>query len=146
MGTWPASYPVSVTQPGVKIGLRLLDGVSYDGEPVTGARSADLLAALVLHPSGVSDGRLLDEVWADHPPTSAKALQVQVSRVRAQCGADAVQRYDGGYRLGLSGDDVDLWRLESLAEQARTALSEGDPTAVLAAAAEADDLLCRTAS
>jgi len=130
----------------VTIGLRLLDGVSYAGEPITGARSADLLAALVLHRSGVSDERLLDDVWADHPPSSAKALQVQVSRVRAQCGPEVVQRYDGGYRLGLPDDAVDLWVLESLAERARSALSQGDPRAALAAAAGADDLFCGIAS
>jgi len=130
----------------VTIELRLLDGVSYAGEPLAGARSADLLAALVLHRSGVSDGRLLDEVWADHPPTSAKVLQVQVSRVRAQCGPEVVQRYDGGYRLGLPDDAVDLWVLETLAERARSALAEGDPRAALAAADGADDLLCGIAS
>src|SRR4029077_8560043 len=101
--------------------------------------SADLLAALVLHRSGVSDELLLDDVWADHPPTSAKALQVQVSRVRARCGPEVVQRYEGGYRLGLSDDAVDLWVLESLAERARSALAEGDPRTALKAASEADD-------
>jgi len=130
----------------VTIELRLLDGVSYAGEPLAGARSADLLAALVLHRSGVSDARLLDEVWADHPPTSSKVLQVQVSRVRAQCGPEVVQRYDGGYRLGLPDDAVDLWVLETLAERARSALAEGDPRAALAAADGADDLLCGIAS
>jgi predicted ATPase len=124
------------------IALRLLGGVSFHDEPVAGSRSADLLAALVLHPSGLSDTRLLEMVWADHPPTSAKALQVQVSRVRAQCGADVVQRYDGGYRLGLPADAVDLWVLESLVDQARTALTEGDPRQALRAGEEADGLLC----
>jgi predicted ATPase/DNA-binding SARP family transcriptional activator len=130
----------------VTIGLRLLDGVSYDGAPVTGARSADLLAALALRPSGVSDERLVDEVWGDHPPTSTKALQVQVSRVRAQCGADVVQRYDGGYRLALADDAVDLWALETLVERARSALADGDPRAAITAATEAEALLCGTAS
>jgi predicted ATPase/DNA-binding SARP family transcriptional activator/tetratricopeptide (TPR) repeat protein len=132
-----ASYAGPVT-----IGLRLLDEVSFAGEPVTGARSADLLAALVLHRPGLPDERLLDDVWADHPPTSAKALQVQVSRVRAQCGPEVVQRYDGGYRLDLPDDAVDLWVLETLTEQARSALSGGDPRAALDAAAKADELLC----
>src|SRR5262245_52721759 len=103
------------------IALRLLDGVSFAGEPVTGARSADLLADLVLHRSGLSDERLLDDVWADHPPTSAKALQVQVSRVRAQCGPEAVQRSNGGYRLGLPDDAGGPWGLGSPAVSAPSA-------------------------
>ena len=70
---------------GVTILLRLLDEVSYDGSPVTGSRPADLLAALVLHPTGVSDLRLVDEVWRDDPPAiPGKALQVLVSRLRTQ--------------------------------------------------------------
>ncbi|HEX3224082.1 MAG TPA: BTAD domain-containing putative transcriptional regulator [Nocardioides sp.] len=122
--------------------LRLLDGVTYDGAPVPGARSADLLASLALEPSGVPDARLLDEVWADHPPTSAKALQVQVSRVRSHCGPEVVQRYDGGYRLGLPGDAVDVWALESLAARARAALAAGDPQTARSAAEQADELGC----
>ena len=122
------------------IALRLLDGVSYDGRPVPGTRSADLLAALVLERAGVADSRLLEAVWADQPPATAKALQVQVSRVRSQCGPDVVQRYDGGYRLGLPPDAVDLWVLESSAEAARAALTVGDPQAALRAVERADVL------
>ena len=45
--------PVTLPMLGrVTILLRLLDEVSYDGSPVAGARPADLLAALALHPPG----------------------------------------------------------------------------------------------
>jgi hypothetical protein len=125
----------------VTIALRLLDEVSFEGEQITGGRSADVLAALALHPSGLSDVRLLAEVWADQTPR-AKALQVQVSRVRAQCGQVTVERYDGGYRLGLPADAVDLWVLESLVEAARTALVEGDPPRALLRAEAADEIVC----
>jgi predicted ATPase/tetratricopeptide (TPR) repeat protein len=128
----------------VTIALRLLDEVSFDGEPIAGGRSADVLAALALHPGGLSDTRLLAEVWADQTPR-AKALQVQVSRVRAQCGQGAVERYDGGYRLGLTGDAVDVWVLEALVEGARTALADDDPHRALAQARSADELFCAIA-
>jgi len=124
----------------VTIALRLLDEVSFGGAPIAGARSADLLAALAFHRSGLSDARLLETVWADHVP-SPKALQVQVSRVRAQCGAGVVERYDGGYRLGLADDAVDVWLVESLVERARKALVS-DPRAALDAARAAEELLC----
>ncbi|HET7071095.1 MAG TPA: BTAD domain-containing putative transcriptional regulator [Nocardioides sp.] len=121
------------------IALCLLGEVSFDGSPINGARSADLLAALALHRSGLSDARLLEEVWVDLAP-SPKALQVQVSRVRAQCGAGVVERYDGGYRLGLADDAVDVWLVESLVETARKALVD-DPQRAAAEAAAADHLV-----
>jgi predicted ATPase len=124
----------------VTIALRLLGEMSFAGMPIAGARSADLLAALVAHRSGLSDARLLEEVWADHAP-SAKALAVQVSRVRSQCGADVIDRYDGGYRLALTDTAVDVWVVESLVELARKLLVE-DPRAALEAARTADDLVC----
>jgi len=123
----------------VTVALRLLSEVSYDGAAIPGGRSADLLAALAASPGGVSDARLLAEVWSGSSP-SPKALQVQVSRVRAQCGAGIVERYDGGYRLGLADDEVDLWLARSRAEEARAALAV-DPRQALELARETDDLL-----
>ena len=122
------------------IALRLLDEVSFAGEPIAGGRSADLLAALALHRTGLSDSRLLEEVWADQAPRT-KALQVQVSRVRAQCGQDAIERYDGGYRLGLAGDAVDAWVAETLVDRARKALVDDDPAGAVVHAAAADELV-----
>jgi predicted ATPase len=122
------------------IRLRLLDEVSFGGEPIAGARSADLLAALALHRTGLSDSRLLEDVWTEQT-ARLKALQVQVSRVRAQCGQGVVERYDGGYRLGLADDAVDVWVLESLVDGARKALVD-DPHTALAHAVAADELIC----
>ena len=124
--------------------LRLLGEVSYDGEPVAGARSADLLAALAQQPAGVSDARLVEEIWGDHPPAApAKALQVQVSRVRSQCGAAVIDRYDGGYRLGLADEAVDAWWAGVLAHRARERLAR-DVAGALADATAADTLLRAT--
>ena len=106
--------------------LRLLDEVSYDGSPVAGSRPADLLAALVLHPSGIADQRLVDEIWGDDlPAVPGKALQVLVSRLRTQLGADALARADGGYRLALPADAVDAWVLDQLVTDAERALADG---------------------
>ncbi len=127
---------------GVTIRLRLLDEVSYDGSPVTGSRPADLLAALVLHPTGVSDLRLVDEVWRDDPPAiPGKALQVLVSRLRTQLGAEAVARADGGYRLALETDAVDAWVLEGLVTDAGRALADGRAQQALVLADAASGLL-----
>ena len=110
----------------VTILLRLLDEVSYAGAPVAGARPADLLAALALHPSGLADQRLVDEVWGeDLPVVPGKALQVLVSRLRTQLGAETLARADGGYRLALAPDAVDAWVLQQLVTDADRALADG---------------------
>jgi len=110
--------------------LRLLDDVSWRGSPLAGDRPAALLAALALSPGGVSASGLIDAVWADEselPANPHKALQVLVSRVRAQCGPDVVVRHAGGYRLGLGTDEVDALLLRSLVAHARERLGSGDP-------------------
>ena len=84
--------------------LHLLGEVTWHGAPVHGGRTHALLAALV-EAAGrtVGERALVDEVWgADQPPANpAKALQVVVSRTRAQTAPEVVERAAGGYRLGL---------------------------------------------
>jgi DNA-binding response OmpR family regulator len=94
--------------------LRLLDEVSYDGRAVTGERSQALLAALAAaRCRAVVDADLVDAVWGpdDRPANPAKALQVVVSRTRAQTSAELVVRVERGYRLGVAGLDLDVLRL-----------------------------------
>lgn len=93
--------------------LRVLDEVTWDGAPVPGERTHALLRALVSAGSrGLSEGALVDEVWADDTPANpAKALQVVVSRARSATGADAIERTARGYRLSLRDDEVDAWSL-----------------------------------
>jgi predicted ATPase/DNA-binding SARP family transcriptional activator len=107
--------------------LRLLDGVSWRGAVVPGERSHDLLALLALSaPHTVADARLLEDVWAEHaPPSSTKALQVLVSRVRSGTDAAVVERSGHGYRLGHV--DVDYLSLCRHTEAARAASDAGDP-------------------
>lgn len=107
--------------------LRLLDDVSYDGRPVTGERSQSLLAALATAGGhAVPEADLVDAVWGpdDRPANPAKALQVVVSRTRAQTAPDLVVRVDHGYRLGLG--DVDAARLAQWVREAVRAEAVGD--------------------
>ncbi len=110
--------------------LHLLDGVRWRNTTIPGGRIATLLAALAANPTGVSDQTLVDDIWAENPPAGpTKALQVLVSRVRSMCGHDVISRYDGGYRLSLPDDEVDVWLLRRLTREAETALAAGDPSA-----------------
>jgi predicted ATPase/DNA-binding SARP family transcriptional activator len=104
--------------------LELLDEVRWRGRPVIGERSQALLAALAYEDCRpVSAGRLIELVWGEEGPANgAKGLQVLVSRTRSACGADAIVRDGGGYRLGLAPGEVDSIRLTELVRQAGTAL------------------------
>ena len=71
--------------------LHVLDGA----ETLTlgTAKEQALLAVLLLHANEVvSSERLIDELWGEGPPpTARKAVQVYVSQLRKALGATAVQ-------------------------------------------------------
>ena len=75
-----------------------------------------------------SEERLVDEVWGpdDVPANPAKALQVVVSRARAQTAPEVVARTDHGYRLGLAPDAVDALVLRDAVVGAREAEGRHD--------------------
>ncbi|MFJ9943565.1 AfsR/SARP family transcriptional regulator [Streptomyces erythrochromogenes] len=90
-----------------------------DGTPVAvgGARLRALLTALALRPGRAVPARLLvEEVWDGAQPADAvAALQALVARLRRALGHTAVLSADGGYRLAVEREDVDLYRFERLA-------------------------------
>jgi predicted ATPase/DNA-binding SARP family transcriptional activator len=109
------------------VSLVLLDGVRWRDVPVPGERSHALLAALALEGSRAVGGeRLVHEVWGVDaaPAAPAKALQVLVSRTRAQTDPGLLVRSGPGYRLG--DVSVDFWTLSRHASAARAALDGGD--------------------
>ncbi|WP_109506797.1 BTAD domain-containing putative transcriptional regulator [Nocardioides speluncae] len=122
--------------------LTLLDGVRWHARPVVGERSQTLLAVLARHPrDGVSDDRLVDELWGEAPPANpTKALQVVVSRTRSATSAELVARTPHGYRLGTDAAEVDVLLLDQLVRRAQDALAHGDPTSARVSAQEAIDL------
>ena len=89
------------------------------GHPLPGERRLPCWPRSRSRPSGVSDSALIDVVWGDDRPANpTKALQVLVSRVRSQCGADVLVRHGNGYRLGVGHDEVDALLLGRLLERA----------------------------
>src|SRR5258708_38636313 len=93
----------------VAIKLSMLSRVSCDGKEITGPRLRGLLALLAADlRTGCGTTRLVEGLWPDEQPEHpAKALQILVSRLRAQLGADLIDRTSAGYRLALSEDEVD---------------------------------------
>jgi DNA-binding SARP family transcriptional activator len=96
-----------------------------------------VLAILLLNANQfVSRERLIDDLWGESPPpTAKKAVNVYVSQLRkvlARNGHDPITTADGGYRLVVDDDELDVSRLRQLLDRARERASAGE----LEAAAE----------
>ncbi|MFE6282696.1 ATP-binding protein [Streptomyces sp. NPDC057877] len=89
--------------------LTLLSDVTCRGREITAPRLRGLLALLAGElRSGCSTGRLVEGLWPDAlPERPGKAVQVLVSRLRAQVGAEVVVSTATGYRLALDEGQVD---------------------------------------
>jgi predicted ATPase/DNA-binding SARP family transcriptional activator/tetratricopeptide (TPR) repeat protein len=118
----------------VTIELILLSRVAYRDREITGPRLRGLLALLAGDlRTGCSTARLVDGLWPDEQPKNpTKALQILVSRVRAQLSSDLIASTPTGYRLALGEDQVDtsavLFSASASAQHSRA----GDHAAALA--------------
>ncbi|MEH1123146.1 ATP-binding protein [Micromonospora sp. CPCC 206061] len=118
----------------MSVDLVLLDGVSYRGQEVTGQRMRGLLALLAGDlRTGCSIARLVDGLWPDEQPGNpVKALQVLVSRARAQLGSGVIASTATGYRLALDEDQIDSSAVLLRAAASTRQLRAGDHEAALA--------------
>jgi predicted ATPase/DNA-binding SARP family transcriptional activator len=114
--------------------LTLLSRVGYRGQEITSPRVRSLLALLAGDlRTGASTGRLVEGLWPDgQPEHPAKALQVVVSRARAQLGADVIASTPTGYRLSLGEDQVDTSAVVRSAAASARSSGAGDHAAALA--------------
>ncbi len=106
--------------------------VRHEGRPVPigGAKERALLALLLLHPGEpVSVDRLIDELWGDSPPATArKSVQVRVAGLRRAIGGDVLLRRGDAYLVRLEPNQLDLHRFEQLLSDGSDALAVGDPS------------------
>jgi DNA-binding SARP family transcriptional activator/DNA-binding beta-propeller fold protein YncE len=108
--------------------------------PLAQGRRRALLTLLLLHRNEVVPAeRLIEELWAGHPPpTATKGLQVQISRLRkdlAPAGAshcDALRTRGAGYVLEVAPDDVDVERFERAMAEAEAEMADGRPAGAAA--------------
>ncbi|MFD4627347.1 ATP-binding protein [Streptomyces sp. NPDC058475] len=116
--------------------LTLLPRVAYRGQEVTAPRLRGLLALLAGDVrTGCSTERLVAGLWPDElPERPGKAVQVLVSRARAQLGADVLASTPTGYRLTLAEDQVDSSALLLHAATSADRARAGDHAGSLAAA------------
>jgi DNA-binding SARP family transcriptional activator/DNA-binding NarL/FixJ family response regulator len=96
------------------------------GQPVPLGRLKErlVLAVLLLHANElVSRERLIDELWGESPPpTAKKAVNVYVSQLRkalTRNGHDPIATEDGGYRIGVDAAELDIAHLRQLLANAR---------------------------
>ena len=113
-----------------------------------GPKQRSVLALLLLHANEtVSLDRIQAALWGDDPPpTATKTIQVNISRLRKDLGADRLATRTPGYVLRVGPDEFDLARFRDLLAASRTAapadaaemlgdalaLFRGDPLADLA--------------
>ncbi|WP_371661741.1 BTAD domain-containing putative transcriptional regulator [Streptomyces sp. NBC_00280] len=116
--------------------LTLLPRVAYRGQEVTAPRLRALLALLAGDlRTGCGTERLVAGLWPEElPERPGKALQVLVSRARAQLGADVLASTPTGYRLALAEEQVDSSALLLHAAASADRARAGDHAGSLAAA------------
>ncbi|MFL6125785.1 ATP-binding protein, partial [Actinophytocola sp.] len=112
--------------------LTVLSRVAFRGREITGPRLRALLALLAGEPAGASAARLVDGIWPeDRPDNPTKALQILVSRIRAQLGDTLITRTPTGYRLALAEEQVDAQAVLQHAARAAQAAKHGDHATAL---------------
>lgn len=113
--------------------FRLLGPVEaiIDDKSVTiaGPRQEIVLALLLLeHDHVVSVQRLIDALWGDDPPRTAKSqVQITISSLRQLLSADIIVTRSHGYLISIQPDALDLARYEALTGSASRAAAEQRP-------------------
>ena len=92
-----------------------------------GAKQRALLALLLLNANmTVASDRLIDELWGDNPPESArKMVQIYVSQLRKVLPPDMLRTHASGYSLEVGAEELDLARFRALAGDGRASLAAG---------------------
>ena len=107
--------------------LEVVDGAT--SLPIAARKQRALLAVLLLNASRtVSRERIVDDLWGDTVPDSArKMVQTYVSQLRKVLPEPRLHTRSPGYALELEEDELDLDRFERLVADGRAALSGGRP-------------------
>jgi DNA-binding SARP family transcriptional activator len=111
--------------------VRILGPLHVEGDAgiidLGAPRVQSLLAILVLRaPRAVSVEDLVDGIWGESPPESAKHLvQVYVSQLRQRLGATSVTTHAAGYALALPESSIDVTAFGRCVQAARASRAEG---------------------
>ena len=113
-----------------RVDVRLLGPVQVlvDGEPIDagGPKERTVLALLALRRGPLTLERLVDDVWDEGAPATArKTLQTYIWRLRRVLTDDVLATVTAGYELRLA-DETDLARFERLVLDGTKSLKRGD--------------------
>ena len=119
--------------------LQVVDG--GQSLPLGGRRQRMVLAVLLAAANEeVSTDRLVDDVWGEEPPATArKSLQTYVSRLRKILAGDAIATMPRGYALHAAPGQIDAERFVRLAEEGHRLLLS-DPRSAVELLSQALDL------
>ena len=89
-----------------------------------GPKQRAVLAHLILRPNRVVPaGLLIDELWGEEPPETARnTLQTYVYRLRKVLGDARIEAGSGGYLLHAEPDEIDAGRFEALVKHAKASI------------------------
>jgi DNA-binding SARP family transcriptional activator/streptogramin lyase len=111
--------------------------------PVGAGREAALLGALLLRPNRtVSTDSLIEALWDEEPPASAREMiRIYVARLRKdlrRAGAgDAIATAAGGYAINVGDGTLDASRFEQLRAEGLAASAAGDAERAVTTLAQA---------
>ncbi len=100
--------------------------------PLGGPKQRTVLAHLLLGANSlVTVERLIDALWGDDPPMSARnTLQTYIKHLRKLVGAERIEHLSSGYRFEVDAHELDMLRFESLVDEARQLATSDTPGAV----------------
>ncbi|KAA9166381.1 tetratricopeptide repeat protein [Amycolatopsis acidicola] len=113
--------------------FRLLGPVSVFAEQervrLGGPKQRTVLAALLLSANRVvPEDQLIEAVWGETPPASARGqLQVRISELRKLLGRELIVRRSPGYLIEVRPGELDLEAFETAVTEGRAELSEDRP-------------------
>ena len=101
--------------------------------PLGGPKQRAVLAHLIVRANQVvPTDALIDHVWGEEPPESARnVLQTYVSHLRRALGTERIEGRTPGYILHVEPFELDAVRFESLLREARDANGQSDRAASL---------------
>ena len=110
-----------------------------DPVAITAAKHRSMVLVLLARPNEVvSATQLIDALWPDDPPESARKLvQVYVSQLRVLLGSEEIETVPAGYRLRVSPESIDASRFDHLHRAGRRALADRNAQLAVALARRA---------